>query len=274
MRSPRRVILKSLLVLFVVSVGIAVTHWLAAPPGYGASAWVEALPQLGHPTVAAMLRPITNRATVRAVSAVVERTINAPRNQLLYNIGLLYSADSALYYQAPHALLTGHYRAMSKFAAGTFLIYLPFTLGIALMVASGWQSMRKPLVASSLIFGIAAAIYTVVSGASTASKGANILMSLSILTATVGAVWSQALTPLYRRRVLTFLTLGSALIGMYAMTTSGGLAHDLLSYPIFFVWSFVVVVSDVAIFVLLVAGCLKLADRLQRDENSAHARTP
>lgn len=262
MRSFRPVILKALLALVVVSVGVSVMHWLAAPAGYGASAWAEALPQLGHPTLGVMLRPVANQATVRAVSGVVERTINAPRNQLLHNVGLLYDEDSTFYYQAPHALFTRDYIGMSKFAAGTFLIYLPLALGIALMVASGWQSMRKAVVASLLIFGVAAVIYSIGSGAGTQAKCANVFMALSLLTGTVGAVWSQTLSRLQRRSVMTVLVVGSALIGMYATTTNGGLAHDLLSYPIFFVWSFVVVVFDIAVFTLLVAGCLRLSDRL------------
>jgi hypothetical protein len=94
MTTVQSVVLKSVLVLVVLTVGISTMHWLAAPEGYGASAWAEALPQIGHPTLGSMLRPFSNGATTRAVSGVVERTVGAPRNELLHNVGRLYIATT------------------------------------------------------------------------------------------------------------------------------------------------------------------------------------
>ncbi len=124
-------------VLLLVSFGMAVVQWLAAPEGYGASAWAYALKEGGHPKIGEVLSTSSSTEVVRSASALFETTIAAPRNYLLHAVGALRTHDSIYFYASPHELFSADWRGVLLFTFGTVAAYLPLILGIAIVRRAG-----------------------------------------------------------------------------------------------------------------------------------------
>jgi hypothetical protein len=249
-----------LLVLLFVSFGMAGLHWLSAPEGSGASAWSEALSQLGYAQLGAVLRSISRIEAVAVIGNACERTINAPRNELLHGLGYLYEPDSIYYYAAPHQSFSGDGWSVLMFACGTVVVYLPLVFGIALSQVSGWRLMKKPVLIAVTVFVAAAGTFGLMSNAEGSSKSATIFTALSLLTAAVGITWTPLLTPGRRLAMMVVLLVIVSGVGMVVITRSTG-PSDALSYPIFFGWTLAVLIAEGGAFLLLVGGINRLLSR-------------
>jgi hypothetical protein len=247
-------------VLVVVSLAMAGMQWLAAPEGYGASGWADALPQIGHPKLGALLHSLSSVSVFKAVSGFCERVINTPRNHLLHDLGYLYQRESTYFYATPHRLFTDDWRSVLMFTIGSVIVYLPLTIGIALIQRSGWSVMKKPVLISSLVFVIVAIGFVTVSNSDIQSKCAFIFTALSLLTAAVGISWSPLLSRRSRFAALASLLIICSVVGMFAVTKGSG-PRDALSYPVFFVWSLTRLLLGGGSFLLLVWLLLRMMDR-------------
>jgi hypothetical protein len=245
--------LRWLLLLLFVSFAMAVVQWLAAPEGYGASAWAHALPELGYPKLGAMLRSLSSVEAVGIISTAWERVINAPRNELLHDLGYLSQHDSTYFYATPHRPFSDDWRGVLMFAFGTAVVFLPLIIGIVFVRVSGWNVMKKPVLIAIAVFVAATGIFAVVSNAESSSKSATIFTALSLLTAAVGIVWTPLLTRPRRVTATVVLLVIVSAVGMVAITRSTG-PSDTLSYPIFVGWTFAVLLVEGGAFLLLVGG--------------------
>jgi hypothetical protein len=250
--------------LVVISFAMAVVQWLAAPEGYGASGWGNALPQIGHPKLGEMLSSLSSVRAFGVVSGVCERVINAPRNHLLHDLGYLYQSESTYFYATPHRLFTDDWRSVLMFGIGTVVVYFPLIIGIALIRRSGWKVMKEPVLISSLLFVIVAISFLTVSKSDEQSKLAFIFTALSLLTAAVGISWSPLLYRRSRFSALASLLIVCSIVGMFAVTKGSG-PRDALSYPVFFGWSLIVLMLEGGSFLLLVWLLLRMMERLRGD---------
>ena len=249
-----------LLLLLILSFAMAVLQWLGAPEGSGASAWAQASWQLGWPTVGAILRSVRSMEAVGIISTALERTINAPRDELLHDLGYLEQRDATYFYATAHRPFIDDGRSVLMFALGTVAVYLPLIVGITCIRVSGWRVMKAPMLVALATYAFSTAIFAVVSNADTRAKSVVIFTAASLLTAAVTITW----TPLLTRRgrvtaVIVLLVIVSA-IGMMAITRSTG-PSDLLSYPIFFGWTLAVVSIGGGAFLLVVGGITRVMNR-------------
>jgi hypothetical protein len=257
-----------LLMLLCVSFGMAGLHWLSAGEGSGASAWSEALPQLGYPKVGSTLRTISRIEGIATISAACERTVNAPRNQLLHGLGYLYEADSINYYAAPHQSFSGDWWSVLMFACGTVVVYLPLVFGVALSQVSGWRPMKKPVLIALTVFVSAAGTLALMSDAESSSKSATIFTGLSLLTAAVAITWTPLLTRGRRVVMLVVLLVIVSAVGMVVMTRNTG-PSDALSHALFFGWTLAALVTKGGAFLLLVGAIGRLSSHFAGARSSS-----
>ena len=168
MISIGKTFLRWLALLVIVSFAMVVVQWLAAPEGYGANGWAHLLPQFGHPKLGKALLWLSESRSLHLVNRVGENVINAPRNELLriFHIDAIGSYGSTFEYgeyNPPPTIVDGLLIKLSV-ALVTVFIYLPLTIGIALIRRSGWKAMKEPVLISSLLFVIAAISFFTVSG--------------------------------------------------------------------------------------------------------------
>jgi len=261
-----RTLLRWLAALVAVSAAMGLLQWLAAPQGYGASAWANALPQMGHPALGRVLLALSNSAAhLRGVDRFWQHTLNAPRNELLHAVHAVVSVD---YYAVSERV--GYWpdvRDALLLIAGTIIVYLPLVAGLAL-IRNGWPATKTPASIAALLFVVVAIGYVVLFKDATP---AYVLTALSLLTASVGLLWSPALSRHSRIVALGTLLIASSIVGMLSVTMGHG-PRDALSYPTFFVWSLVVLLMEGAPFLLLVWLATKALAR--RDRSTRHEVQP
>ena len=268
MISIGKTFLRWLALLVIVSFAMVVVQWLAAPEGYGANGWAHLLPQFGHPKLGKALLWLSESRSLHLVNRVGENVINAPRNELLriFHIDAIGSYGSTFEYgeyNPPPTIVDGLLIKLSV-ALVTVFIYLPLTIGIALIRRSGWKAMKEPVLISSLLFVIAAISFFTVSKSDEQSKLGVVFTALSLLTAAVAISWSQLLSRRSRLSALASLLIVSSIVGMLAVTNGSG-PRDALSYPVFFGWSLIMLVLEGGSFLLLVWLLLRMMKRLRGD---------
>jgi hypothetical protein len=263
-----RTFIRAFIALVSISFAMVVVQWLAAPEGYGANGWAHALPQLGHPKLGKMLLWLSESRSLHIVNGVGENFINAPRNELLriFHIDAIGSYGSTFEYGEFNPPATVGDGLLIKLFVGfvTVLIYLPMTIGIALIQRSGWKVMKEPVLISSLLFVIVAIGFLAVSKSDEQSKLAVIFTALSLLTAAVGILWSPLLSRRSRFAALASLLIICSIVGMFAVTKGSG-PRDAPSYPVFFGWSLMMLVLEGGSFLLLVWLLLRMMERLRGD---------
>lgn len=260
MRAVMKSFLRWCVVLLLVSFGMAVVQWLAAPEGYGASAWAYALKERAHPKIGAVLSILSSIEVLRSASVLYETTIAAPRNYLLRAVGALRTHDSIYFYASPHGLFSADWRGVLLFTFGTVAAYLPLVLGIAIVSASRWVTMKWPVLIGVAVFVAAAITYATISNADRSSKSATILAALALLAVAVAIMW----TPLLRRRgrMIGFAILLAvvSVVGMLSITNGTG-PSDALSYPLFFGWTLAIALVEGGAFLAVVALLLRVVSR-------------
>jgi hypothetical protein len=143
-RFVKRLILWSVL-LVAVALMMAVGQWLAAPEGYGADAWVHALSDRDHATIASVLRGGRAIAGTRIISGVVNSAINAPGVWLLRTFGYLNVENASSFYATPHRMFTDDWRAILMFASVTVVVYFPVAVFLAFVHArNGRPTVDSP----------------------------------------------------------------------------------------------------------------------------------
>jgi len=250
-------------VLLLVSFTMAVAQWLAAPEGYGASAWAYALKERGYAKVGAILSTLSNIGVVRDASAAYETVIAAPRNYLLHAVRALPTHDSIYFYASPHGLFSADWRGVLLFTFGTVTAYLPLVLGIAIVSASGWGTMKRPVLIGAAVYVAAAMTYAITSNADRSSKSATILSALSLLAVAVAIMWTPLL--MRRGRMIAFAVLLGvvSVVGMLSITNGTG-PRDALSYPLFFGWTLAIALIEGGAFLALVGLLLRVVRRGRR----------
>jgi hypothetical protein len=273
MRGVMKSFLRWCVVLLFVSFGMAVVQWLAAPEGYGASAWAYALKERGHSKAAAVLNTLSNIEILRSASALYETTIAAPRNYLLNAVGALHTQESMYFYASPHGLFSTDWRAVLLFTFGTVAAYLPLVLGIAIVSASGWVTMKRPVLIGAAVYVVAAITYAITSNADGSSKSVRIFAALAFLAVAVAIMWTPLLTR--RRRIIAFAVLLCvvSVVGMLSITNGTG-PRDALSYPLFFGWTFALALIEGGAFLALVALLLPLFSHGRRQTSTGPSSTP
>jgi hypothetical protein len=137
----KRLILWSVL-LAAVALVMSVGQWLTVPEGYGADAWVHALSDRGHTTIASVLRGGRAIANTQIISGVVNSAINAPRDRLLRSFGYLNVENARSFYATPHRMFTDDWRAILMFALGTVVVYFPLAVVLALVRTKNGRSRQ------------------------------------------------------------------------------------------------------------------------------------
>lgn len=250
-------------VLLLVSLTMALTQWLAAPEGYGASAWAYALKERGYPKVGAVLSTLSDIEVLRGASGVYETIIAAPRNYLLSALGALRTRDSIYFYASPHGLFSADWRGVMLFTFGTVAAYLPLVFGIAIVSASGWTTMKRPVLIGVAVYAAAAITYGITTNADRSSKSATILAALSLLAVAVAIMWTPLLTR--RSRMVAFAVLLGvvSVVGMLSITSGTG-RSDPLSYPLFFGCTLAIALIEGGAFLALVGLLLRVVNRGRR----------
>lgn len=254
-----RSIVRLLLLLVALSFVMSIVQWLAAPSG-GAKDMAYIATDLDHPMIGSMLLRINSSRVLRLIDDVWQRSLNAPRNQLLHDFGYIYGPEHIYFYGSSHTTWAGNLRSAFIFAIGTVVTYLPMMIGIAFVRVSGWNVMKKPVLIALAVFVAATGIFALMSNAESNSKSATIFTALPLLTAAVGIMWTPLLMRPRRVSVMVVLLVSASAIGMVATTTSTG-PSDTLSYPIFFAWSLAVLLAEGGAFLLLVGGINRLMSR-------------
>jgi hypothetical protein len=272
MTNMLKTLLRWLVLLVVVSMMMTVVQWLAAPEGYGASGWAEALPQLGHPRLGKALHWFNDSRGLRAANHVWQDIINAPRNTLLRDLRFVDTASRIDFYiyergeydESPtprEALLLTVRRALF-FGLATVAVYLPLIIGVALIRRTTSRAMKEPVLIASLLFVIVGIGYLSLSNSDEQAKLSTILTALSLLTAAVGLFWSSLMTRRSRIIALAVLLIICSLVGMLSVTRGSG-PRDPLSYPVFFALTFVLLIVEGGVFLLIVWLLLRTMERLR-----------